>query len=233
MPKFYMPGPQSRTLILGKTGSGKTVAGIWHLANRDFDIRPWVIVDYKGDENIARIDAEFLDINVDDPPTEPGIYVIRPLPEIDDEKVEAFLWKIWERGGIGLYVDEGYMLPMKGKSQAFQGILTQGRSKFIPVIMLSQRPTWISRFAVSESDFYQVFWLNDARDRKTLEQFLPKSLEERLAPYHSWWYDVGRDLMVELSPVKDIDRVILAINDRLEQIREVEELDSRVRPRVL
>ena len=44
------------------------------------------------------------------------------------------MWEIWKRGGIGVYVDEGYMVG--NNNPAFRAILTQGRSKEIPAIVL-------------------------------------------------------------------------------------------------
>lgn len=232
MPKFILPGPDSRTLIVGRTGSGKTVAAIWHLSNTDFNFRPWLVVDYKGDEGLAQIDA--IEIQPGDSvPRDPDIYIVRPVPGADDDEMEKTLWSVWATGRTGLYVDEGYMLPNNAKSKAMQGIFTQGRSKHIQVIILSQRPVWLSRFAISESDYYQVFWLNDEQDRKTIERFMKYPIMEKLRPYHSWWYDVKRDEQFELTGVKNPDGSIETINQRLAEIREQRELGKRQRPKVL
>lgn len=237
--KLRLPGPNSRTLIVGRTGSGKTVAALWQLSERDYapppnveyngaNARPWVVIDYKRDENIANIEgAEY--ISLSDPlPTEPGIYILQPRPDQDAE-VEEWLWRVWERGKIGLYVDEGYILPKSGKTPAFTSILTQGRSKGIPVIILSQRPTWINRFAISESDFYQIFHLNDARDRKTIGAFIPGEVDERLDEYHSIWYDVGRDVRRELGPVPGLRSIQATFRNRLMPKVPVEEEKPKIR----
>jgi len=215
--KLKLPGPDSRTLIVGKTGSGKTVAAAWQLSERDYDVRPWVIFDYKYDVTIGGIrGAEIISI-YSKPPTEPGVYIVRPRPD-EEGQVEAFLWQVWEQGNTGLYIDEGYMLPNNGKSAAFQAILTQGRSKQIPVIILSQRPVWISRFAVSESDYYQVFWLTDELDRKTIGRFIPDGVNQRLEEYHSIWYDVKQDRKAILQPVPDVPVILRTFDRRLREL---------------
>ena len=188
-----------RTVILGRTGSGKTVAGVWHLSLRNWREMPWVILDYKGDSLIGKLPAKpITDWQV---PKEPGLYVLRPMAKVDDDLVEYFLWQMKEQGNCGLYVDEGYMLPYDGKSDALNAILTQGRSLRVPTIILSQRPVWLSRFVITEADFFQVFWLNDSRDRVTLEAVIPAGVRERLPEYCSYYYDVGKDDLLKLEPV--------------------------------
>lgn len=210
-----MPGSGSRTVILGKTGSGKTHAALYQLSMRDFDIRPWIIIDFKGDEAIAGIiGAEEIDVTAK-PPKRPGVYIVRPLPSQTPE-VEELFWQIWKTENIGVFIDEGYML---GNSAAFRALLTQGRSKQIPLIVLSQRPVWLSRFVFSEAEFFQVFWLNDQRDRRTVQSFVRGDASKRLPDYHSLWYDVGRDQSAILAPVPDRSTVLSVFQARLKKRR--------------
>lgn len=194
--QIRLPDDTKRLVIIGRTGSGKTYAGIWHLSLRDWTREKWIIFDFKGDPSLALLPARPLTFA--QLPTEPGLYILRPLPNQDAE-VNDYLWRVWRAGNIGLYFDEGYMV---AKSDALDAILTQGRSKHIPVIILSQRPVWLSRFAFSEAEFYQTFSLNDIRDRKTVTAFQPAEVgENRLPEFNSHYYDVGRDTLNTLGPV--------------------------------
>lgn len=210
---FRLPTNQQRVAVIGRTGSGKTQFGAWLLAHAPFDRQPYVVIDYKGDELLGQIER-ITEIGLNEIPKKPGLYTIRPRPD-QNEAVENWLWKIWAKEKIGLYVDEGYALPDKG---AFQAILTQGRSKRIPAIVLTQRPTWVSRFVFSEADFYAVFHLNDQRDRLTVQAFTPRErmdMKNRLPDYNAYWYDVGRDKVFQMQPVPDADTIIDMIDARL------------------
>lgn len=212
--KLRLPGPTHRTVVVGRTGSGKTQAAVWHLSLQNFDKMPWVIFDYKTDDLINSIDGA-RHIGMDEVPKQPGIYIVHPLPS-ENAEVEEYLWKLWAKENIGVYVDEGYML---GDNKAFESILTQGRSKRIPVIVLSQRPAWITRFVFSEADFFQVFHLNDKRDKKTVEAFLPQNLSARLPDYHSYYYDVGNDALSKFAPVPDADSLLESFDARIAKRR--------------
>lgn len=206
-----LPNDTQRTLIVGKTGSGKTQAANWHLSEKPFDKHPWIVFDFKYDGLINEIEgAQHVDL--DWKPKKPGLYVVHPTPGQISE-VEEFLWRIWSRENCGVYVDEGYMIDRR--SPAFNAILTQGRSKHIPMILLSQRPVHISRFAISEAEFFQIFWLNDIRDRQTVQGYIPYNLENRLADYHSLWYDVGADEVAILKPVPGRDEILGRFQERL------------------
>lgn len=189
-----LPDRHNRLIIVGKTGSGKTLAGLWHLQMADRSI-PWVIIDYKKDASIGALNPEPFDPRAD--MLAGKLYRYAPLP--NDPQVEPLLWNLWERGNVGIFVDESYMLPNSG--EAMNAILTQGRSKSIPVIALTQRPVFVPRFFFSEADFFQTFWLNDARDRKTVTSFQPEAVNERLPPYHSYYYDVNKDALNVMLPV--------------------------------
>jgi hypothetical protein len=210
-----LPNDSQRLTIYGMTGSGKTIAALWHLSQRSFTTRPWVVFDFKGDSTIAEIPHTH-DIGIGDVPKHPGIYIVRPIPEMDDEKVEAFMWKIWERERIGVYIDEGYMVARK--NSAFKALLTQGRSKSIPMITLSQRPVWMSRFVISEADFHQVFFLADESDRSVVQRFIPYDItENRLPKYHSYYYDIGEDDFTGLKPVPKPEVILETFETRLKK----------------
>lgn len=208
-----LPKDNQRLTIYGMTGSGKTIAALWHLSNRSYTSKPWVVINSKGDENIDKIPYTH-ELKLGTAPKKPGIYIVRPIPGKDDELLEETLWRIWERGKTGLYIDEGYMIPRK--SRAFPAILTQGRSKRIPMITLSQRPVWMSRFVISEADFHQVFFLADENDRDVVQRFIPYDVtKKRLPKYHSYYYDIGEDEFTGLKPVPHPDSILQVFEERL------------------
>lgn len=208
---FRFPTFKQRVAIVGRTGSGKTQMGAWLLSQAPFHKQPYVIVDYKHDDLLNSSDR-VREIDLSEVPRKPGLYILHPRPD-DDEGVEQWLWKVWGQEKTGLYFDEGYMIPDKG---ALRSILTQGRSKRIPVYMLSQRPSQITRFAISEADMFAVFHLNDKKDRERINQFTPPGFAyEELPEFHSKWYDVGKHFSTTLGPVPDGDTILETIEDRL------------------
>lgn len=177
---------------------------------------PYVIVDYKGDDllNSSNLIRE---IGLNEIPSKPGIYIVHPT-FADDENVESWLWGVHAKERVGLYIDECYMIPggSRAKKGPLQAILTQGRSKKIPVIALTQRPIEMNRFIPSEADHFAVFHLNSDRDQKVIEDFLPrKALEGGLPEYNCKWYDVKRNKLFHMKPVPMAEKISQRIEDRL------------------
>ena len=210
---WRFPETSHRTTIIGRTGSGKTYFAVWLLGFAQFNEQPFIIVDYKNDELLNTSDR-IREIGLHEKiPTKPGLYKVHPLPDQTDE-VETFLWKIWKQTHVGVYIDEGYLLPDTG---AIRAIYTTGRSRHIPVMLLSQRPSWITKFAFSEVEFFAAFHLNDKNDEKRVKEFTPKEFfeEGRLPEHHSRWYDVGKDFKMILGPVPPAEILINNIEKRL------------------
>lgn len=216
---YRFPSDSERVSIVGRTGSGKTQLGAWLLSHMRFDKMPYIIIDYKGDdllnsiENIIPVDAKSLP-----KPKQPGIYIAHMHPH-DEEGIETILMKMWEQERTGLFVDEAFMIPKN--SPAFMGILTQGRSKKIPSIVLSQRPVLLSKFVFTEADHFSVFHLNHEGDRKKVGEYLPKHVGHDESPpeFHSHWYDVKRNESFLLKPVPDRDRILERFSGKLKPKR--------------
>jgi hypothetical protein len=220
------PGDKDRFSIVGTTGSGKTQAALYNLSRRNYDVKPWIIYDFKHEELISAIDgAQHISMG-DKLPHHPGIYVTHPLPG-EEEIVDEHMMRIWQQGNIGVYIDEGYMLGQR--NIGFRYLLTQGRSLRIPMIINSQRPVWMDRFVFSESQFFQVFRLQHTDDIKSAQKFIPYDLEsamhgtesERLPVFYSIYYDVKANRISTLSPVPDADAILDTFDTRMPRIQKV------------
>ena len=213
-----LPGPTHRTVIVGRTGSGKTQAAVWHLSHANFDEQPWVILDYKGDELLGSI-ARAQEINLDTIPTEPGVYILPILPG-EEEELSEWFHRAWEKEDIGIFVDEGYMIDRNDRW--FNACLTQGRSKRIPMIVLSQRPVWLSRFVFSEADFFQAFDLTHIKDMEKVREYIRDNdrnqLDKPLSEFHSFYYDVGKRRLETFGPVPEAGKMLQTIDARLAQL---------------
>lgn len=206
-----LPTPDKRTSVIGSTGSGKTQFAVWLLSSRDFHIRPWVIFDFKGDKLIGDIGAIPISLN-SKPPKSPGLYIVQPLPG-DEHLVSRFLQECWSQENIGIYIDEGYMLPKLDRW--FRACLTQGRSKLIEMIILSQRPVWMDKYVFTEANYFAVFKLNSIEDRKHVSNFLDGNRPIVLPQYHCLWYDVDRQRADVFAPVPTADELISTFAKRL------------------
>jgi DNA helicase HerA-like ATPase len=215
--RFELPRDDEHTTIVGRNGTGKTQAGAWLLSQQNLEGKPWVILDYKGEELLNSI-PRIREIGFAESPSQPGLYILKSRPDLE-EQTEAWLWKIWERENIGVFIDEGYMLPEIRKG-AFSALLTQGRSKRTPVITLSQRPVRVDRAAFSEASHLIAFDLNDRRDHKSLEEIVPTGfMRDAIPRYHSRWYSVKKDKVWIMKPVPSADEIVDDINAKLPPLK--------------
>ena len=153
-----LAGAADRTVIIGPTGSGKTIWAAWLLSQQRFDKRHWVALDFKGEELWDKVgDPPMRPLRLGAMPGRRGLYRMEVNPG-DEDVLEEWLWKVWRKGNIGLFADEASLIPQK---RAFKAILRQGRTKRIPVIACTQRPVDCDREIFSESQYRVLFGIED------------------------------------------------------------------------
>ena len=218
-----LPTDNERILIAGHTGSGKTHEALHHLSQRSFDSMPWIILDFKGDDLVAACPIT-APADLDAPlPDEPGVYVV-PCKAVDGEpggRVQAYIESCLTRGDIGLFIDEGIRLGQH--NPGLRALLTQGRSKRCPCIFLTQRPIYVDTFALSESEYLQVFPLPHPDDRKRMGEFIPRDRLDfdrlrQAGPHHSFLYDVRADELEILAPSPPLSEILNRMFIRLPHI---------------
>lgn len=212
---FRFPGGDARTTVIGATGTGKTTCGVWMLAHQRFEKRPWVIVDFKREAIFDVIGIPPIrQLSLGTVPRRPGLYLVSPRPD-EDDALEAWLWRIWERENIGLFVDEASLMPDR---DAFRAILQQGRSKRIPLIACTQRPVDVKRGLFSEASFFCVYRMADKRDYKTVQGFIPADLSKPIPQHHWHWYDVARDRLLHMGPVPRPNDIAQQVRERVPHV---------------
>jgi hypothetical protein len=225
------PDDSQRITIVGRTGTGKTVAALHQLSVRSYTEIPWYIIDFKTDVWINRIPYA-VDVDLDaDIVDQPGIYRVHPIPEEDDKSVASLMRRIWQRQNCGVFIDEAAMIPRT--NTAYNALLTQGRSRRCPVITVTQRPVGISKWAFTEMDFFQVFRLLSEQDIDKCEEYLPRGVdlgENSLPKYYSYYYDVSAGRLSVLKPAPKPEEILEHFDDRLKpQVQMHDEVSPLVR----
>lgn len=200
-PALILPGAEDRTVIIGSTGDGKTVLAAWLLSKQRFDKRAWVWLDFKDEELIDAVGSPPVrKLQLGQMPGKRGLYRMRVRPG-DEAALEAWLWKIWARGNVGILCDELSLLPQK---DAWKAILRQGRSKRIPIIGCTQRPVDCDRENFSEAQYRVLFGIGDERDLPIIKGLfggLDVRRAHSLPAYWCFWYDRKRKELLTLRPV--------------------------------
>lgn len=206
--------------ITGHRGTGKTQEGLYQLSQRSFDEKPWVILDFKHNDLASMMPVNAIVSVSDAPPTDPGLYCAKVTLE-DAERgghLERYFHKCLRQGNIGLFVDEGRRIGTA--NNGFRAVVAEGRSQKVPVIFVCQRPAFVDTWALSESDFIQVFNLIHPDDHERMWGFIPRDRLDfdqlrKAGKHHSWYYQVETDRLELASPCETFDEIHLRTLTRL------------------
>lgn len=198
----YIP-PGERALILGKTGSGKTVIGAWLLSRSPGN---WVILNSKYDEFLSKIGPS-VEWNVKDVLKglkKKQVVVAHPT-SFEPDELDRTLFELCEtRQPVGVFVDE-LMYLHKGNGRAgpgLMGLLTRGRSRHQSFIGCSQRPAFLSQFCYSESEYFGIANIKLRADWAKIIEFSGNPNAKRLRLNHNWgWINIKEDTLTEYGSV--------------------------------
>lgn len=199
-----------RAMVLGKTGSGKTVGGAWLLSRSP---GRWVVLNSKYDSLLTKLGPS-VDWKTDQ--ILKGLKnnrVIIAHPETyESDDLDDVLFDLCEtRQPVSVFVDELLYLH-KGNGRAgpgLLGLLTRGRSRGQSFIGCTQRPAFVSNFCYSESEYFAAYNLQMPKDWQKVIEFTGHPEIKRARDKHHWaWVDVSEGTLREYGPVpaSDIER---------------------------
>lgn len=231
---FVPPTDQDRVAIVGATGSGKSTFAFWLFGETaNYDRMPWIIIDYKGEEIVQALlkNKDAFLVSLDKPvPTKPGIYVVRPTPR-DPEQILNYLWLIYANGRCGVIFDELMMVPKQYDihNNPVQALLTQGRSKRIPLYLLAQRPARVNISTFSEATFIAEFRLYKKDDLIRVQEYIPENNpifadRKPLPRYYCKWWDSRREMALVLKPAPGASEILDIVAHRVDRMRQHEKL---------
>lgn len=203
-----MPG--KRCIVSGRTGSGKSTLGCWLLRRSPGH---WIILNpkwtraYVGlpDANVVAYKGPADDNKIESSMMEHRFTVIEPQSGSGDwETLDSLIMHLHQNfSDVGLCIDELYSIHNNGRAgEGLLGWLTRGRELRQSFLGLTQRPSWLTQFLFSESDYIVGMSLAIEDDRKRLVKMTGRpSFEKKIEERHWRWYDVARDELRTFGPV--------------------------------
>lgn len=200
--------PGTRTIVAGRTGSGKTSLARFLMQERS--TQHWVILNPKHTAGYDQLpDAKVLNgwdgKKFDRSIAEHRFTVINFKPqELNADFMDSVLLYIHETyDNIGIGADEMYYLHKFGEAgDGLIGVFTRGRERKQTFLGLVQRPKRISLFAFSEADYIVSMALNLETDRKRMvESTGDTRFINGLPKFHWRWYTVDADRSTLFGPV--------------------------------
>lgn len=169
-------------LIVGKTGSGKSVEALervkqFHARNPHTGI---VIINPKPVANQwdKLIAPEVRDV----PVWKAGRFINWKVRPWQDKELNEFLWSIYTEGEPCLLVfDEGQDIKSH-KFPSATAIWRQGREMEISILTCTQRPVDMSRYAISQSKVMSIYNIIGEDDLKALDSYMEVPLLAYIAP---------------------------------------------------
>lgn len=190
-----IPQRGERALVVGHTGSGKTAFARFLLEN--VETSPIIIYDTKIEDKFISLPGSIIVTNDnqlrDALDMETVDYIIyRPELEIvmDPMALDDLLTTHYnDYHDTVAYIDEIFQFHKGSRhGPGLMSLLTRGRARNITTIMCTQRPSFLSRFCITESQRFYVFRLIDQQDKKRLGDVIPEFANRSDPEDFGFWY---------------------------------------------
>lgn len=171
----------SRVMIAGKTGSGKsTIAGILSV-----DIPRFICIDSKdglrNEWGLSEYDKDTLKLLREGKPVR--------IRVVHDNDALTLCEEAYKAGNVVIYIDEvTALIPTRTVPQIIVDIWTRGRSRNVGGWASTQRPSGIPLIFISEAENFFIFRLSLEDDRKRFSGVVGKEVEAPIVDKYGFWY---------------------------------------------
>ena len=194
-----IPPHDSRSIVVGKTDSGKSTLSIKLLEVFENDGSSIIVLDPKCSRTLSVYPNTDIPGELNRLSKEHPIVVYRAAPDIEGiDHWDVVLKWVYDRQNTVLCIDELFGLSDNGYTYPkwLKGIYTRGRERGITVIGQSQRPKGIPRYCKTETEGAYIFQL-DIDDRTDMSREFGKEI---LIPpeEHAFWFSYKRSKPIQL-----------------------------------
>lgn len=187
------PEPGSRSIFIGKTGSGKTF-GMLKTAHRFLHERQIQLLATKEDKGILSLPYPIVnklsEVSKYKFPDYPFVIYYPMGDELaDKEKLDRWCEWVYQRKHTVAMIDEVTQVADKVRPRpGFLDLYTRGRSQDITVLAGNQRPVGLPVVALSEAEHFYRFYLARREDRKTVSDYTHPVMLQQVRDKHGFFY---------------------------------------------
>lgn len=182
-----------RVMILGTTGSGKTVLAKRLLTNQS----RLIVIDPK---HTFKADNMRMNKRLSFPPFWKNDFrvILRPRRD-DDSRLADFLITAFKKKNVTIYNDELAVMEERypESMSVLKEIALTGREKRVSLWNATQRPRNVPKIFFTEAEVFFCFTLRSEEDRDHIAGFIGNEVESRI-PLHEFWYYRAGDESIRL-----------------------------------